>query len=66
MEIVFSMVQANKLLKHMYTHYNALIQEHKHDVNMNMMRDLYYNEDTNIYSHYVLKIVHLFFIKQKY
>ena len=38
MEIVFSMVQANKLLKHMYSHYDALIQEHKHDVNMNMMR----------------------------
>ena len=61
LEICFSMKQANKVLHHMYLHYNALITEHKHDINISMIRNLYFKEDTNIFSYYVLKVVLLFF-----
>ena len=59
-ELSFSMVQANKVLHHMYLHYNALITEHKHDVNISMIRNLYFKEDTNVFSYYVLKCVLLY------
>lgn len=61
MELSFSMMQANKVLHHMYLHYNALIIEHKHDVNISMIRNLYFKEDTNVFSYYILKLVLLFF-----
>lgn len=60
-ELSFSMKQANKVLHHMYLHYNALITEHKHDVNISMIRNLYFKEDTNVFSYYILKLVLLFF-----
>jgi hypothetical protein len=61
MELSFSMTQADKVLHHMYLHYNALNIEHKPDVNISMIRNLYFKEDTNVFPYYILKLVLLFF-----
>lgn len=59
-EVEFSIIQSNKIIRHMYAHYNVLIEEYKHNKDISILYELYYNEDTYIFMHYVLKTVLLY------
>jgi hypothetical protein len=66
-EIEHSLIQCNKVLKHMFLHYNALIKvpetkniDKDKDNSMSYIRDMMYSEDTNVFCYYILKCILIF------
>ena len=72
-EIEHSLIQCNKVLKHMYLHYNALIKipetknktrnkdnDNNNDNAISYIRDKMYSEDTNVFCYYILKCILIF------
>jgi hypothetical protein len=60
-EIDHSMIQCNKVLRHMFLHYNALIRSPGNkNKTMSYIRDVMYDEDTNVFCYYILKCILIF------
>lgn len=67
-EIEHSLIQCNKVLRHMFLHYKALIRipENKNNIDkdkdnkMSYIRDMMYSEDTNVFCYYILKCILIF------